>query len=203
MSSIRPSALVLDDEDDWGTFSPVASAMSRQPSSSLSRSSVASGEYNMFSAVGSVIAGGGIKRELWIFREDVSKLCLGKVGTSKFCIKPVEPGKLSCATARHAQKVTIDKDRAYIRATEFQVCCTPTLPLTGFSKVQLAKLTSTENTASEWESIFKLVDEGSFPEWLQDLNTSTQEEEDLTSLGELLSPPASRRDLRYFSHPKL
>ena len=59
MSSIRPSALVLDDEDDWGTFSPVASAMSRQPSSSLSRSSVASGEYNMFAGVGSGIAGGG------------------------------------------------------------------------------------------------------------------------------------------------
>ncbi len=58
MSSIRPSALVLDDDDDWGTFTPVGS-LSRQPSSSVSRSSGGSGEYNVFSAVGAVIAGGG------------------------------------------------------------------------------------------------------------------------------------------------
>jgi hypothetical protein len=58
MSSVRPSTLVIDD-DDWASLSPAPSTSTHQPASSLSRSSTSSGEYNMFSALGSVIAGGG------------------------------------------------------------------------------------------------------------------------------------------------
>jgi hypothetical protein len=59
MASSRPSALVLDDEDDWGSFSPPVSQSSRISAPSSSRSSAPSGEYNAFALVGSVIAGGG------------------------------------------------------------------------------------------------------------------------------------------------
>ncbi len=45
-------------------------------------------------------------------------VCLGKVGTSKFCIKACEEGKSTCGTSRHVAKFAISKDGAYIRATD-------------------------------------------------------------------------------------
>jgi hypothetical protein len=54
MSASRPSTLIVDDDDDWGIFSPLSSGASRVPSSTAT-----SGEFNAFAAIGSVAGGGG------------------------------------------------------------------------------------------------------------------------------------------------
>jgi hypothetical protein len=55
MSSLRPS-LVIDEDDDWGALSGIPSSTSSRPSFTLSTPS--SGEFNSFSNVGAVLAGG-------------------------------------------------------------------------------------------------------------------------------------------------
>jgi hypothetical protein len=192
MSSVRPSNLVIDD-DDWASFSPAPAASARVPAPALSRSSTSSGEYNMFSSLGSVIAGGGLKRELW-FSDEGELLCLGKVGNSKFCIKRCDEGKPTCGTVRHVSKFTVDVNSAYIRATENQVFCSPCLQVKNLSNAQRAKLSSLVNTASEWERIVLDLNNGNVPEWMmvdaEEAKEVADEEDDVRSF-DLMSPMAS------------
>lgn len=53
MSASRLSSLLISDDDDWGTVSPLPSTSSRAASSVTSTS----GEFNAFTAVGSVAGG--------------------------------------------------------------------------------------------------------------------------------------------------
>jgi len=100
MASSRPSAFILEDDDDWGTLSPLPSTMSRLSSTS---SLVSSGEW-------------GGKRELWVIDADKSP-CLGKVGANnnKFCVKPRLEGLLHCGKGRHSVKFQPTKNVAYIK----------------------------------------------------------------------------------------
>ncbi len=193
MASSRPAPFVIDDDDDWGTFSPPASSLGRSASLLSSRSSASSGEYNVFSAVGSSVAGGGITRELWFL--DVNKHpCLGKVGVAKFCAKECEKGKTSCGTVRHVSKFSVKRDGAYIHASENQVFCAPCLELGGFSDSQRAKLLSLSKTTAEWNLLIKSLTDGDVPEWLEESESKTNDVDDLSegpgSL-QLLSPMAS------------
>ncbi len=57
MASSRPSAILIDDEDDWGSVSPPSS--SRPTSSRTASSGTSSGEFNAFAIVGAAITVGG------------------------------------------------------------------------------------------------------------------------------------------------
>jgi len=107
MASSRPSAFILEDDDDWGTLSPLPSTMSRLSSTS---SLVSSGEFL------AIAGGGGGKRELWVIDADKSP-CLGKVGANnnKFCVKPRLEGLLHCGKGRHSVKFQPTKNVAYIK----------------------------------------------------------------------------------------
>jgi hypothetical protein len=161
--SSRPSTLVLDEEDDWGSITPLL-ASTRSSSQPPSTTSAGSGEFNAFSLVGSTLTGGGSKKFLWVFPED-KPLCLGKVGTSKFCVK--EKGECgTCGTARHSSKFTIDAEGAYIHSTDNQIHCSPVLPVDAFSPTQRAKLLSVSFTVNDWEKIFMDIKSGVLPDWL-------------------------------------
>jgi hypothetical protein len=197
MASSRPSAFILDDDDDWGSFTPLSSSLSRAPAPLSSRSSVSSGEFNVnaFSTVGAVIAGGGggAKREIWIF-EGSKRPCLGKVGNAKFCVKECERDTTFCGTGRHVSKFSVNKDGAYIHVTENQVYCDPCLDLSVLFEGQRAKLMSMTQTAADWDRDIKNISKGQFPAWLEN-NDSTEkvhvlDAEDQASLN-LLSPMAS------------
>jgi hypothetical protein len=53
-----PAPFVIKDNEDWSVFSPIAASLGHSTSLSSSRLLASSGEYNVFSAVGSSIAGG-------------------------------------------------------------------------------------------------------------------------------------------------
>ncbi len=57
ITSAHPSALVIDD-DDLASLRLAPSSSACLPFAALSHSSTSSGEYNIFSLLGSIIAGG-------------------------------------------------------------------------------------------------------------------------------------------------
>ena len=163
MSASRPSKLVLDEDDDWGSFSPLPSGESRLSSSATS------GEFNAFAVVGSV-AGGGSKRQLWVFPTEGPDICLGKVGlnNNKFCVKECEEGKAHCGVNRHGQKFDIIPDTAYIRVSDNQVLSFPTMDLTPLSWAQRSKLLAATMSAADWDLCFQSIQACALPEWLLD-----------------------------------
>jgi hypothetical protein len=67
MASSRPLAILVDDEDDWGSFSPPPT-MSLHPTSSRTASSGSSnGEFNAFAVIGAAITVGGGPSEMYGF----------------------------------------------------------------------------------------------------------------------------------------
>jgi hypothetical protein len=68
MASSRPSAILIDDEDDWGFVSPPSS--SRPTSSRTASSGISSGEFNAFAVIGATITVGGAKRDVWVYDGD-------------------------------------------------------------------------------------------------------------------------------------
>jgi hypothetical protein len=113
MSSLRPTSLVIGNEDDDGEFNP-------------------------FSHVGALLSGGGggTKREVWVLSHK-SPVCLGKIGvSSKFCIKLCANGKNHCGVLRHSAKFRVAENTAYVHATDHQVFCQPCLELSNLSLAQ-------------------------------------------------------------------
>lgn len=191
MAAPRPS-LVVDDDDDWGDFSALPSSSSVRPSPTASTPS--SGEFNIFSNVGSVIAGGGIKREVWIL-DEAKRFCLGKVGNNnKFCIKICAEGKNHCGTGHHSSKFKVLPYTAYIKIMDNQVFKAPTLSLSLLSDLQRAKLISYTQLPAEWEVDFKRISEGTRPEWLDEYEEalSVGDQDSISQDLELLSPSASK-----------
>jgi len=199
MSSINLAKLVIDDEDDdWGTISPLPSASSRPSSivsSSASLPAASTGEFNPFSTVGALLSGGGVKREVW-FLEEGDLPCLGKVGASnKFCVKPCEPGKRHCGTLRHGLKYPVSKNTAYIQASDTQVYCIPSLDLDLLSDSQQELLRQASFSPAEWGQFFNSVQGGITPDWLivdEAINKKDAEFPDCNEELHLLSPVATK-----------
>jgi hypothetical protein len=193
MASSRPAALVLgDDDDDWGVLSSLPSSTSRVSTTS---SAVASGEFNAFTSIGVSVAGGGPKRELWVFSEDKSP-CLGKVGVNnnKFCVKPRLEGLLHCGTGRHSVKFQPEKDVAYIKVTENQVYSSPVLALDQFTPSQKEKILKWSFQAAEWEADLKAFADGAPPSWMVEILESEDEhseKEEQVSV-DLITPSGAR-----------
>jgi hypothetical protein len=205
MSSINLAKLVIDDEDDdWGAISPLPSTSSRPSSivsSSASLPTASTGEFNLFSTVGALLSGGGVKREVW-FLEEGDLPCLGKVGVSNtFCIKPCEPGKPHCGTLRHGVKFPVSKNMAYIQASDTQMYCIPSLDLDLLSFSQQELLCQASFTPAEWGQFFKSVQGGNTPDWLivdEAINKKDADFPDNNEELHLLSPAATKFKHRAF-----
>jgi hypothetical protein len=189
MSALRPSSLILPDDDDWGTVSPLPSSTSRVASS------VTSGEFNAFVAVGSV-AGGGAKRTLWVQEKDGPAICLGKVGlNNKFCIKICEEGKGHCGINRHGSKFDVSPNAAY----DHQALSAPFLELDVFSREQRSKILEASMSAADWEVCFQTIQSGALPEWLiVDVETQVDIHLDEVESVDLLSPIAVKEKTGVF-----
>jgi hypothetical protein len=196
MSASRPSTLVVDDDDDdWGAVSPLPttlSTLSRTSSPSVTASGSSSGEFKPYAAVGALLSGGGFKSEVWVL-DPGTEFCLGKVGTnSKFCVKVISPGKAHCGILRHASKFSACTNTAYIRTSENQVLCQPTMDLEVFSTPQREAFLSTIRPAAEWERVFSSIHTGDFPEWLAlESNKASLPDDDDGPL-QLLSPVTTK-----------
>jgi hypothetical protein len=201
MSSIRPSKLVIaDEDDDWGTISPLPTASSRPPSvvssSDSSFSTASRGEFNPFSTVGAVLSGGVVaKREVWVLEHEEA-VCLGKVGVNnKFCIKPCDPGKRHCGVLRHGSKFAATMNTAYVPASDTQVYCLPSLDLDFLTGSQQELLRQAAFSPAEWGQLFESIQNGSFPEWLIIDDPANKKDADMPDCDDdlaLLSPVATR-----------
>jgi len=107
----------------------------------------------------------------------VDRLCLGLVGTNKFCIKERLPGVSSCGTSRHeTSKFDGLFGHCYVKHNEIQAHCTPCLDIESFSSRQMASLATQSYPLPEWINIFRTIEAGDFPEWLpKELIVDTQD----------------------------
>jgi hypothetical protein len=194
MSASRPSSLIVDDDDDWGAISPLPSGVSHVVSS------VTSGEFNAFAAVGS-LAGGGSKRKLWAFLEGMSVPCLGKVGlnNNKFCVKECVEGKSHCGVNRHGTKFDVTPDTAYIRVLDNQVSSSPTLDLTLLTRGQRDKLLEASMSMAGWEVCLQDISLGNLPDWLNSEKEVKAEEDSVGPESiQLLSPIGAKEKAGVF-----
>ena len=82
---------IRHDDEDWGTFSALASSFGHSVSLLLLHSLASSSEYNVFLLSVPALPGGTMC-ELWVLDPN-KRLCLGKVGAAKFCSKECEGKK--------------------------------------------------------------------------------------------------------------
>jgi len=205
-SSTNPSVLL--DDDNWQGFSALlistlppplvgsssGSATSSPPSQPSSTDS--SGKFNSFALVGASFTGGGGSKRALLITQPRSKfdcLCLGLVGTNKFCIKERLSGALSCGTTRHeTSKFEGSYDHCYVKYNEIQAHCTPTLNLEAFSANQIAALADRSFSLADWTTILDGIAVGDLPDWFPKrlVVDTLQEEEPALSFQQLsiLSP---------------
>jgi hypothetical protein len=95
---------------------------------------------------------------LWV-KSTSSKVCLGKVVTSKFCTKMCDEEKTSCGTLNHSSKFTILPNSAHLQVSDTAALC-HALELSSFNDFQQSKILCLTKTSAEGE---------------KDLNESLQE----------------------------
>jgi len=100
-------------------------------------------------------------------RFKLDRLCLGLVGTNKFCINDRLLGVSSCGTSRHeVSKFDGLFGHCYVKYNEIQAHCSPCLDVESFSSKQLDSLAARSHALPEWINIFGSIAAGNFPEWL-------------------------------------
>jgi hypothetical protein len=220
-ASCNSSPSVFPDDDNWQGFtSSLITTLPDMQSSSGSNvtsppsqpsSTGSSGKFNSFSFVGTSLAGGGVRRSLLVMqpRSKLERLCLGLVGSNKFCTKDRLPGASSCGTTKHeAAKFDALQDHCYVKVNEIQAHCLPTLSIAGCSDSQVHALSERIYTDAKWGPIFDSIVSGVPPDWLPTAPVVLpQVQEDtagplsLQPLG-LLSPTTQASNL-FDSQPKL
>lgn len=141
-----------------------------------------------------LLPGGGSKRQLWVFPNDGSSICLGKVGlNNKICIKECVDGKTHCGVIRHVQKSDVTLDAAYVRVTDSQVMNAPTLDLGLLSSGQRLQLLAATMSAADWEVCFQSIMSGEMPDWMRVEPDIKQDlDADESQSVQLLSPIGSK-----------
>lgn len=165
--------------DEWDDLllAPTSSGSSSNQQSLRSHSSAAtsgSGEFsasssafNAFSFLGSAVSGGG-RKQLFMLPQD-SRLCLGSIGGSKFCIKEL------CNIPTHgSRKAKVDFHTFYLMENDSKVFLQPKLMVGAFADKQIAALIQRTFSQGEWEDFVNSVQNGIYPEWLQGEEPSTE-----------------------------
>ena len=178
--SVPPSSTpTLSADDNWQDFtsSLLTSLPTLQASSGSSVSSPpsqpssagSSGKFHSFTFVGAAVSGGGSRRALLITqpRSGFERLCLGLVGSNKFCTKERLSGSGSCGFSKHeTSKFDALPNTCYVKFNEIQAHCTPTLAIETLSEIQVRALSERVFTVSEWGTLFHEIATGSLPDWV-------------------------------------
>jgi hypothetical protein len=185
MSSIGPSV------SDWDlllvptaslTLNP-SSASSASPASTLLTPASASGEFNVFSHVGSVVAGGGGGRKGFALftTEDgeSSSLCLGMIGASKFCIKVCEENQISCGIAAHAKKFSPLGNTFYLKENETRAFIKPAFEAPKLTREAHNELLAKRYSLKELETLFEELSEGRMPGWIKEAKLPMDDDQSL------------------------
>jgi hypothetical protein len=208
MASFSKPSVATDglDGDAWDMLLSPSSSSATPPTlrSAATSSSSSSGEYNAFSFVCSVLAGGdgnggggsGGNRLFLLTSE--SEECLGGISGSKFCLKTCVDGK-SCGIATHAnRKARLPVDFLFVMENYTKAFCEPQFDASGLAEEQLAKLLSLSHTKSEWAEIFNELEQGVLPSFLSVGQALTGNEEanikEATDSGE--NEPEARENLQ-------
>jgi hypothetical protein len=133
-----------DDDDNWmGLMAGVTSSLTLTSGSATSptlstldtgspASTSTSGKFNSFAFAGAAVSGGwGSKRTLVAMfpKSKFDRLCLGLVGTTKFCIKEHLPGTQSCGTGKHESSKFSTMEDSFFSSTRFRLIVSHVLSL--------------------------------------------------------------------------
>ncbi len=163
---------IRHDDEDWGTFSALASSFGHSVSLPLLHSLASSSEYNVFLLSVPALPGGPcVSYGFWIL---TSVFAWVRLEQPSFVQRNVKEEKTFCGTVGHVSKFSVKEDGAYIQASENHVLCNPCLVLSGFSDYQRAKLFSVTKTVTEWNMFIKDMAEGIVPDWLVDVRDETK-----------------------------
>jgi hypothetical protein len=123
-----------------------------------------SGEYNTFTFVGGLIAGGGggIENAVCGF------ILLEQQVPNPFCTKLLEDSSSTCGIMRHGtHKFNVSIDYAFIKFNDVQAYCTPSFDVKTLSNEDQVVLLSVVATALVWESTLEALTKGERLGWLQ------------------------------------
>jgi hypothetical protein len=181
MSHPPSLSLLTAEDDDWQgltagltsslTLTTGSASTTTTPSTSGSPTLAANtGKFNSFTFVGSALSGGVSKRSLLATfpSSKYQRLCLGLVGSSKFCIKERLPGANSCGTGKHetSKYRQVFEDAFYVKHNEIQAYCQPVLHAKFLHEDQVEILMLKTLTLNDWGEVFEGISLGNLPDWL-------------------------------------
>jgi hypothetical protein len=147
--------------------SAVPSGLSGSTPTSQASSGESSGLFQPFVAIGSAVSVGVGKKSCFLFSgASPDKLCLGMIGSSKFCLKSC--GELNtCGVQSHeVKKFSPAPHDFYLKENEGRAFIKPALSGPELSMVDVQKILAKHLPLKEWEMIFADLQAGNFPEWL-------------------------------------
>jgi hypothetical protein len=162
-------------------------------SSSLQHPGVSSGESPPFTLLGLSLTGGGspAKRYPIITALAGNELCLGHIGSTKFCVRPVKQGSNGCGTTAHtSKKFTPPALSAFVKELDVRAFCSPVYSLANLSPEHILRLQGVHLTMSEWDELFTQLGANQPPKWLTFGTTPTNDASPPVEESTLLSPVA-------------
>jgi hypothetical protein len=167
--------------DDWDSAIAAIAAEHQIPSTGTTPSgtstsgslslptptSLASGEFQPFTMIGSTLTGGGGPgRTFALFSSHhKSEVCLGMISGTKFCLKG-EADSSKCTIASHTKKFAPAEGGLYIKENDLKAWCTPAFDGLSLTADQRNFLLQQALTRLTWDETFQALDEGKLPKWL-------------------------------------
>jgi hypothetical protein len=146
-------------ETSGSSSAPSPSAVASTPSTQ------SSGEFQPFSLIGSVLAGGSSKKTFSLcLPSTMEGLCLGMISGTKFCLKDD-----SCSVASHAKKFSPSGDTFYIKELDSKAWCKPAYAGASLSSKQRLFLLSQQLARAEWDETFLILQQGLVPDWIKNV----------------------------------
>jgi len=101
-------------------------------------------------------------------------VCVGMVGSTKFCLKSPLAGEKSCGIIAHNKtKFSLQAHHGYLIDTDSRVLCAPVFDLASFTAAQRLRIQGVSLLAHEWEQLIVQVQDNRPPKWLAFVETAT------------------------------
>lgn len=122
-----------------------------------------SGESASVSLIG--VSPGNKTFSLW-FSGAPGSFCLGAIGSSKFCVKPVTNGTRCSVISHQTKKFSPETALGYLLDTEVRAFCAPCFNTSMLSPSQVLQLQGVQFTVPVWEDLFLQLSNHLVPKWL-------------------------------------
>lgn len=170
MSSLAP--------DNWDLLLTSSASLSLTDTSAatptaaelFSPSAASSGEFQPFTSIGFALAGGGGGRKMFTLfaGADSAGVCLGTIGSSKFCLKACEHDQISCGVASHGvKKFEPNSNGFYLKENDNKGFIKPELMAAGLNDLGIKELLEQKLTFKEFEMLFEDINGGQKPSWMK------------------------------------